>query len=368
MLPTHDTSDVPEARTMTVFLGYLFARLIESSSQIRAAIKIEKYFRLYRWRCERRQSATLIQRKYASYVQRRKYVVMIEEWREYKACCETSHSEDGCYDRGYSDGDIDDDNGDRDYVHEVFHDKVEGEEEDDVVEHEDKAEKEEEEVDEEGEDCNDDLWLAVNDGDYLCGLHVDDEKLYEEAERNRIAELLLRNTIQDEECHAVDEDDGPLSRLPYTDSPDANYCNYNDYNDAVRDGEKEDGVDEECETSGYGRQGGEREQRQEEHSAQRHREVSERSASSAGKGQQWRKEGTGNKVEEHSNEVNDAQFDQNDWKEHSVAVRCVDHGQLTKESQSRIDQSPCDLAATCEERSSRGISKLHVRVALCIYL
>jgi hypothetical protein len=363
MLPTHDTSDVPEARTMTVFLGYLFARLIESSSQIRAAIKIEKYFRLYRWRCERRQSATLIQRKYASYVQRRKYVVMIEEWREYKACCETSHSEDGCYDRNYSDGGVNDDKGDTDYVHEDMHDNVE----DDVDEHEDKAEKEEEEVEEEGEDCDDDLWLAVNGGDYLRGLHVDDEKLYEEAERNRIAELLLRTTHQDEQCHAVDVDDGTAhSRPSYTDTADNYCCNDDDDGNAALRGEDNDGLDEKCETSGYRRQSKEREQGQEEHSTQRHCEVSEQSASSAGKGQQWCREGTGNKAEEHSNEVNDAPFDKNDYEEHSVAVRCANHGQLTKESQSRIDQSPCVLAATREERSSRGFSKLHVRVALLI--
>lgn len=349
MLPTHDTSDVPEARTMTVFLGYLFARLIESSSQIRAAIKIEKHFRLYRWRCERRQCATLIQRKYASYVQRRKYVVMIEEWREYKACCETSHSENGCYGRGYSEGGMNDDKGDRDYVHEIFHDKET--EEDDVDEHEDKVEKEEEEVEEEGEDCNEDLWLAVSDGDYLCGLHVDDEKLYEEAERDRIAELLLRTTHQDEQCHAVDEDDGILSRPSYTDTADYSCHSDNDYNHALLEGEKVDGVDEECETSLYVRQSKEGEQGQEERSAQRHREVSEQSASSAASRQQWCRKRTGNKAEEDS-----------------VAVRCVDHGQLTKESQSRIDQSPFVLAASREVRSSRVFSKLHVRVALCSYL
>ena len=367
MLPTHDTSDVPEARTITVFLGYLFARLIESSSQIRAAIKIEKYFRLYRWRCARRQCATLIQRKYASYVQRRKYVVMIEEWREYKACYEMSHTEDGCHDRSYSDGGMNDDKGDRDYVHEIFHDNET--KDDDVDEHEDKAEKEEEEVEEEGEDCNDDLWLAVDDGDYLCGLHVDDEKLYEEAERDRIAELLLRTTHQDEQCHAVDEDDATAhSRPHYTDTPDDSCYGDNDYNDAVREGERGDGVDEVCETSGYGRQSKEREQGQEELIAQHHREVSEQSASSAASGQQWCKEGTGNKAEVYSNEVNDAQFNKNDCKEHSVAVRCVDHGQLTKESQSGIDQSRYVLAASREVRSSRGFSKLHVRVAFCIYL
>jgi hypothetical protein len=371
MLPTHDTSDVPEARTMTLFLGYLFARLIESSSQIRAAIKIEKYFRLYRWRCVRRQSATLIQRKYASYVQRRKYVVMIEEWREYKACCETSHREDDCYDRNDTDGGMNDDEGDRDYVHENMHDKVE-EEENDVDEHEDmkveKEVKEEVEIEEEEGDINDDLWLAVDGGDYLCGLHVDDEKLYEEAERNRIAELLLRTTHQDEECYAVDEDDSTAPSRPsytdaahcarpsYTDAADDYSCNDTDYNDAVQEG---------CETSLYGRQSKERKQ---ELCKQRHREVSEQSASSAAIVQQWCKEGTGNKAEEHSHEVVNALFDKNDCKEHSVAVRCVDHGQLTKESQSRIDRSPCVLAASREEKSSRGFSKLHVRAALRIYL
>ena len=313
MLPTHDTSDVPEARTMTVFLGYLFSRLIESSSQIRAAIKIEKYFRLYRWRCVRRQCATLIQRKYASYVQRRKYVVMIEEWREYKACCETPHSEDGCYDRSYSDGAMNDYKGDGDYVLENMHDKVE-EEEEDVDVHEDKKVGKEEEVEAEEGDMTDDLWLAVDDGNYLCGLHLDDEKLHEEAERDRIAELLLRTTHQDEQCRAIHEEETTAFSGPsYTDAADNHYDNDDDNN--VLLGEAKGSVEEENEISEYVTQVGGRGQGQghEEWSTSHH------------------------------------------------------HGQLIRGPKMGIDQSPCVLVTDPEERSSRGFSKLHVRVALYIY-
>ena len=45
MLPAYDTVNLPEEKTMTIFLGYLFARLIESSSQVRAAIRIQRFVR-----------------------------------------------------------------------------------------------------------------------------------------------------------------------------------------------------------------------------------------------------------------------------------------------------------------------------------
>lgn len=45
MLPSYDSGNQPEAKTMTVFLGYLFARLIESSEQVRAAIRIQRAYR-----------------------------------------------------------------------------------------------------------------------------------------------------------------------------------------------------------------------------------------------------------------------------------------------------------------------------------
>ena len=45
MLPSYDSSNLPEAKTMTIFLGYLFARLIESSEQVRAAIRIQRTYR-----------------------------------------------------------------------------------------------------------------------------------------------------------------------------------------------------------------------------------------------------------------------------------------------------------------------------------
>lgn len=34
MLPMYDTTILPEEKTMTIFLGYLFARMIESSGQV----------------------------------------------------------------------------------------------------------------------------------------------------------------------------------------------------------------------------------------------------------------------------------------------------------------------------------------------
>jgi hypothetical protein len=45
MLPIYDTSNQPEEKSMTIFLGYLFARMIESSSQIRAVIRIQRFIR-----------------------------------------------------------------------------------------------------------------------------------------------------------------------------------------------------------------------------------------------------------------------------------------------------------------------------------
>jgi len=45
MLPIYDSSNLPEEKTMTIFLGFLFARLIESSTQVRAAIRIQRFMR-----------------------------------------------------------------------------------------------------------------------------------------------------------------------------------------------------------------------------------------------------------------------------------------------------------------------------------
>ena len=45
LLPSYDTKNIPEEKTMVVFLGYLFSRLIESSEQVRAAIRIQRNFR-----------------------------------------------------------------------------------------------------------------------------------------------------------------------------------------------------------------------------------------------------------------------------------------------------------------------------------
>jgi hypothetical protein len=93
MLPTHDTSDVPEARTMIIFLAHLFARLKESSDQIRAAIKIQKMLRLKKFRTARHYSAVLIQRRFATFAQQRKYGMIIREWRAYKSCCDPCTSQ-----------------------------------------------------------------------------------------------------------------------------------------------------------------------------------------------------------------------------------------------------------------------------------
>ena len=48
MLPTYDSKNLPNEKTMLVFLGYLFARLVESSEQVRAAIRIQRVFRRVR--------------------------------------------------------------------------------------------------------------------------------------------------------------------------------------------------------------------------------------------------------------------------------------------------------------------------------
>ena len=99
MLPTHDTSDVPEARAMIIFLGHLFARLKESSNQIRAAIKIQRLARLQMFRIVRHNSARLIQRRIATYIQQRKYGIIIREWRAYKSCtgpCLSQSHGDSC--------------------------------------------------------------------------------------------------------------------------------------------------------------------------------------------------------------------------------------------------------------------------------
>ena len=61
---------------------------METSKQIRAAIKIQKMCRMIRFRVLRYKSATVIQSKYRAYVQYRIYGNVIREWREYKACCD----------------------------------------------------------------------------------------------------------------------------------------------------------------------------------------------------------------------------------------------------------------------------------------
>eukprot|EP01041_Mallomonas_annulata_P000646 gene646-1248_t len=45
-LPTCDSKTLPERRTMTLFLSFLFSRLVESSNEVRAAIRIQRKFRL----------------------------------------------------------------------------------------------------------------------------------------------------------------------------------------------------------------------------------------------------------------------------------------------------------------------------------
>ena len=91
MLPTHDTSDVPEERTMIIFLGYLFHRLMESSSQVRAAVKIQQYIRGKKERIRTEveairvsDAAYIIRRRVGTYMQLCKYRRIIHEWRAYK--------------------------------------------------------------------------------------------------------------------------------------------------------------------------------------------------------------------------------------------------------------------------------------------
>ena len=91
MLPTHDTSDVPEERTMIIFLGYLFHRLMESSSQVRAAVKIQQYIRGKKERIRSEieairvsDAAYIIRRRVGTYMQLCKYRRIIHEWRAYK--------------------------------------------------------------------------------------------------------------------------------------------------------------------------------------------------------------------------------------------------------------------------------------------
>ena len=333
MLPTHDTSDVPEARTMTVFLGYLFARLIESSSQIRAAIKIEKYFRLYRWRSARSQSAKIIQRKFASYVQRRKYVIMIEEWREYKSCCETTHSEDNCHDKNDNVWNINN--------HTDYNQLNKTMNENEIVDDED----------EEDDERNDDLWLTVDGSDCMCGHDVDDEKLYEEAERDRISELLHRTTCQhSEQCPAVDvKAVSAYSQVTsYPDTPDSSTpscLNVSEYFDesslvhTLQEGEDEERAEEENKIFGNKRQN----------------EVLEEESRSL----------------QYSRNDSDKLRNRDDDEEHSVLVSITmchtDHGQSQEEFTTDIDQKPYDDATSCIDRSSRGFSKLQVRVKNFIF-
>jgi abnormal spindle-like microcephaly-associated protein len=47
VLPEFDSRNIPDEKSMIVFLGYLFSRLVESSCQVRAAIRIQRAIRLY---------------------------------------------------------------------------------------------------------------------------------------------------------------------------------------------------------------------------------------------------------------------------------------------------------------------------------
>jgi len=47
MLPTYDSSNIPEEKTMVTFLGYLFSRLTETSNEIRAAIRIQRFMKSF---------------------------------------------------------------------------------------------------------------------------------------------------------------------------------------------------------------------------------------------------------------------------------------------------------------------------------
>ena len=122
MLPAYDTSNPPEEKTMTIFLGYVFSRMIESSSQVRAAIRIQRFLRKSNAggfspvKTSRRQStlssarcsvlsmtlarkgsvpitvaishshaASIIMRRIGTYVQQRKFVTMRDEQRRFRA-------------------------------------------------------------------------------------------------------------------------------------------------------------------------------------------------------------------------------------------------------------------------------------------
>lgn len=341
MLPTHDTSDVPEARTMTVFLGYLFARLIESSSQIRAAIKIEKYFLLYRWRSARSQSAKIIQRKFASYVQRRKYIYMIEEWREYKSCCETTHSEENCHEKNDNEGNINNNTA----CYQVYENMNVNATESEKVDNE----SEDDDIDEDEDACNDDLWLIVGGSNYMCGHNVGDEKLYEQAERDRITELLHRTTNQhSEQCPAVDvkavsayspvtsyPDALDSSRLSYPDI--AEYFDKNNYVHTLQEGEDEYVAEEKNEILANKRQ------------SIGLKRVQER----------------GKRSSPYSRNADDKFVNRNDSEEHPVPVPITMchtvNGQSVEELKTEIDSKPYDGPTNCENSSSRGFSKLQVR-------
>jgi hypothetical protein len=45
MLPAYDTRNLPEEKTTTIFMGYLFARLVESSSEVNAVTTIQNFCR-----------------------------------------------------------------------------------------------------------------------------------------------------------------------------------------------------------------------------------------------------------------------------------------------------------------------------------
>ena len=47
MIPHYDSKNIPEAKLMTVFLGYLFTRLVESAEQLRASIRIQRCYKKY---------------------------------------------------------------------------------------------------------------------------------------------------------------------------------------------------------------------------------------------------------------------------------------------------------------------------------
>ena len=92
VLPTHDTSDVPEERTMLLFLGYLFGRLIESSNQLKAAVKIQRRVRRKNEIRKREEEAIriskaayIIRRRVGTYMQVCAYRSIIAEWRAYKS-------------------------------------------------------------------------------------------------------------------------------------------------------------------------------------------------------------------------------------------------------------------------------------------